>query len=121
VITLGSAAAVAAGVGLGFGLAAMNKANEVQSTRAALAGGSAWTNAECTGASASSGSCAKLKSDVDANRRDWVVSAVSYVGAGVLGVASVATWLWWKPTSLAVSARPAVGARDAGLVVDGQW
>jgi hypothetical protein len=121
VIAFGLGAAVAAGVGVGFGLAAQKNARDAQSTRDSLAQRSAWNDAECTGASASSRLCMQLKSDVDANRQDWTLSAVSYVGAGVLGVASLATWLWWRPKSFAVSARPAIHPRNAGLVLDGQW
>jgi hypothetical protein len=121
VIALGLGASVTAAVGIGFGLAARNNANDAQRLRSGLASGSAWTNDECTGASASSPPCGQLKSDVDANRRDWIVSAASSVGAGVLGAASLATWLWWKPKSFAVTAHPAIGARDAGVVINGQW
>jgi tetratricopeptide (TPR) repeat protein len=123
VVALGSGAVVAAGLGVAFGVASRNEANEVQSLHNEIAPGSAWTNTQspCAGASGSSRLCAQLKTALDANREDWTVSAASYVAAGVLGAASLATWMLWKPKSGAVVARPAVGAQSAGLVLSGQW
>jgi hypothetical protein len=63
----------------------------------------------------------QVKSDVDANRTYWTVSAASYVGAGVLGAASLATWILWKPKSGAIAARPILDAQTGGVVVDGRW
>jgi hypothetical protein len=121
VIALGSGAVVAAGMGVAFGIASTNKASDVQSLHNDLAAGSPWATTECSGASGSSALCTELKSDVDANRQYWAFSAASYIGAGVLGAASVATWILWKPKSGAVVARPTLGGRSAGLVIDGQW
>jgi len=121
VIALGSAAVVAAGVGVGFGLAAQSEANQVQSLHNQLAPGSTWTSTVCTGAAGGSRPCSQLQSAVDANRQDWTLSAASYVGAGVLGAAALATWMVWKPKSGPVAVRPAVGAGSAGLVVGGPW
>ena len=92
-IAFGVAALAAAGVGVAFNVAAQNKASDAQDTRNQLARGSTWTNLECGGANASAPLCTQLKSDVDANRQDWTLSMISYVGAGVLGVASVASWI----------------------------
>jgi hypothetical protein len=91
VVVLGSAAVVAAGFGIGFGLAAANKASDAQSAQTAISPGSAWNGSQCRGASASP-LCTQLKGDVDANRAYWTASTLSYVGAGVLGAASLATW-----------------------------
>ncbi len=65
--------------------------------------------------------CTQLKSDVDANRQDWTLAAIAYAGAGVLGVASLATWMVWRPKPGALTARPTLDARGAGFVLDGQW
>jgi hypothetical protein len=121
VIALGSGAVVAAGLGVAFGVASQNEANEVQSLHNEIAAGSAWTNMQCAGASGGNRLCGQLKPAIDANREDWTVSAASYVAAGVLGAASLATWMLWKPKSEAVVVRPAVGAQSAGLVLAGQW
>lgn len=120
VVALGSAAVVAAGLGVGFGIAAANKANDAQNVQSQMAPGSAWNVNQCLGPSASA-LCTQLKGDVDTNRAYWTVSIASYVGAGVLGAASLATWMLWKPKSGAVAARPVLSARSGGFVVDGCW
>jgi tetratricopeptide (TPR) repeat protein len=118
VVALGSAAVVAAGFGVGFGIAAANKASDAQNVQSSP--GSAWSSSRCFGASASP-PCTQVKEDVDANRAYWTVSAASYVGAGVLGAASLATWMLWKPKSGAIAARPMLDAQAGGVVVDGRW
>ncbi|MGH7437877.1 MAG: hypothetical protein ACRENE_19535 [Polyangiaceae bacterium] len=120
VVALGSAAVVAAGFGVGFGIAATNKANDAQSAQDRISPGSPWSRSACNGAS-DPPLCTQLKSDVDANREYWFASAASYVGAGVLGAASLATWMLWKPRAGAVAARPMLGAQGGGVVVDGRW
>jgi hypothetical protein len=102
-------------------LAAHSESNEVQNVRNQIAPGSSGNSSACSGASAENGPCAQLKNAVDANRRDWALSVGSYVGAGALGAAALATWILWKPKSGALSATPTVGARSAGLVVAGAW
>jgi hypothetical protein len=120
VVALGSAAVVAAGFGVGFGIAAANKANDAQNAQNEIRPGSAWNSSRCSGANASP-LCTQLKGDVDANRAYWTVSAAAYVGAGVLGAASLATWKLWKPKSGAIAARPMLGTQLGGVVVDGRW
>jgi hypothetical protein len=117
VIALGSGAVVAAALGLGFGIAAQDKANDAGGLHAEPG----WTRSECWAASGGSPLCTQLKSDVAANRQDWGVATASYIGAGVLAAASAATWVLWKPKSAPVVARPSVGSRSAGLLLDGQW
>ena len=118
VVALGSAAVVAAGFGVGFGIAAANKASDAQNLQNSP--GSDWSSSRCYRASASP-LCAQLASDVDSNRLNWSISAASYVGAGVLGAASLATWMLWKPKSPAIAARPMLDAQTGGVVVDGRW
>jgi tetratricopeptide (TPR) repeat protein len=118
VVALGSAAVVAAGFGVGFGIAAANKASDAQNVQNGF--GSAWSSSRCYGASAPP-SCTQLASDVDSNRLNWGISAASYVGAGVLGAASFATWMLWKPKAGAIAARPMFDAQTGGVVVDGRW
>ncbi|MDP9036679.1 MAG: hypothetical protein M3O50_17900 [Myxococcota bacterium] len=85
-----------------------------------IAPGSAWNGNECLGPSASA-LCAQLKRDVDINRTYRTVSIASYVGAGVLGAASLATWMLWKPKAGAVTAHPMLSAQSGGVVVNGCW
>jgi tetratricopeptide (TPR) repeat protein len=118
VVALGSAAVVAAGFGVGFGIAAANKASDVQNVQNNPA--SDWSSSRCHDASGSP-LCMQVKGDVDANRTYWTVSAASYVGAGVLGAASLVTWILWKPKSGAIAARPILDAQTGGVVVDGRW
>jgi tetratricopeptide (TPR) repeat protein len=118
VVALGSAAVVAAGFGVGFGIAAANKASDAQNVQNGF--GSTWSSSRCHGASAPP-SCAQLASDVESNRLNWGISVASYVGAGVLGAASLATWMLWKPMSGAIAARPLLDAQTGGVVVDGRW
>jgi hypothetical protein len=118
VVALGSAAVVAAGFGVGFGIAAANKASDAQNLQSSP--GSDWSSSRCYRAGASP-LCAQLASDVDSNRLNWSISAASYVGAGVLGAASLATWMLWKPKSGAIAARPMLDAQTGGVVVDGRW
>ena len=120
VVVLGSAAVIAAGLGVGFGIAAANKANVAQDVQNQISPGSAWNGNQCFGGSASP-LCTQLKGDVDTNRAYWTVSVASYVSAGVLAAASVATWMLWKPKSGAVAARPMLSAQSGGVVVDGCW
>jgi hypothetical protein len=121
VIALGLGTVAAAAVGVAFGIAAKNRASDAETTQNELAPGRAWTTDPCSGASGSSRLCMQLKSDVEANRQDWTLSAISYVGAGLLGVASVATWIGWKPKSAGLVASPTLGAHGAGIALDGQW
>ena len=117
VIALGSGAVIAAGLGLGFRIAAQDKANDAAGVHAERG----WTNAECHGAAGGTPLCMQLKSDVDANRLYWGIATAATIGAGVLAAASAATWVLWRPKSAVVVARPSVGARSAGLLLDGQW
>jgi len=117
VIALGSGAIVAAGIGVGYAIASENKASYAGQLGNLLDGAH-------IGCQAASGppACAQLGDAVSANRRYWAISTAAYVGAGVLGAASVATWLFWraeKPTALAVY--PALGVRSASLEVGGDW
>jgi hypothetical protein len=115
-LVLGSGAVVAAGVGVGFGVASLSQSKDVANLRNAIAPGSAWTGTTCSGGSAP---CRQLASDVAANRLNWGLSAASYVCAGALAAASVATWMLWKPKGLVVG--PTIGAQGAGLALGGPW
>jgi hypothetical protein len=124
VVALGSGAVIAAGLGVGFGIASNNKFIDVQGLHDQLDAGPPGMGGACSGASASTPLCTKLKDDVAANRLDWTVSATAFVGAGVLALASVATWRLWrtdKPKAGSVLVRPTLSARSAGLVLGGQW
>jgi tetratricopeptide (TPR) repeat protein len=120
VIALGSGAVVAAGLGVGFAVAAQNRASDFRAVRSELDA----TNQVCAGSSGNSVACMRLSEDFDANRGDSAIATAAYVGAGVLAVASVATWMLWRtdgPRAASVLLRPTLGARTAGLEVGGHW
>jgi tetratricopeptide (TPR) repeat protein len=119
VIALGSGAVVAAGFGVGFALAAQNRASDFRAVGNEVDA----TKVGCTGGGGSSLACMRLSDDLEANRRDSAIATAAYVGAGVLAATSVATWLLWRPDrqQAAVLVRPVVGARSAGLEVGGHW
>jgi len=118
-LVFGSGAVVAAGVGVGFGIASLNQSKDAANLHDEIAPGSPWTGAKCAGPNAGSAPCRQLASDVDANRLNWSLSATSYVCAGALAAASVATWMLWKPKGLVAS--PTIGARGAGFALGGPW
>ena len=118
-IALGSGAVVAAGVGVGFGIVSLNESKDAANVHNEIAPGSAWTGTKCSGTNAGSALCRQLASDVDSNRLNWSLSAASYVCAGALAAASVATWMLWKPKGLV--AGPTIGARGAGFALGGPW
>jgi hypothetical protein len=118
-IVLGSGAVVAAGVGVGFGVASLNQSKDATNLRNEIAPGSPFTGTTCSGANAGSAPCRQLASDVEANRLNWGISTASYVCAGALAAASVATWMLWKPKGLV--AGPTIGARGAGFALGGPW
>lgn len=121
VIALGSAALASAGMGVGFEVASGSDAADAQKVQNQIAQGSAWNGQQCAGPGSSSALCNRLGSDVDSNRLNWTIATASAVAAGVLGAAAAATWVLWRPRGAAVTARPAVGAQSAGVVVGGPW
>ena len=118
-IALGSGAIVAAGLGVGFGIAALREANDAANLHNQIAPGAAWTGMQCSGANTGSPQCRQLASDIDSNRLNWSISAASYACAGALAAASVVTWVLWKPKGLV--AHPTMDARGAGFALGGQW
>jgi tetratricopeptide (TPR) repeat protein len=115
-IALASGAVALAGVGVGFGIAALHQANDAARVQKQIEPGSMWTGTKCY---ASSPLCKQLASDIDANRLTWTISAVSYACAGALAAASIATWALWKPKGLV--AGPTMDARGAGFALGGHW
>jgi len=105
--SLGGAALVGVGLGIGFGLAASGKA-------AAIEGGEG-----CSAGVPTSIMCQHLSYDVSVEHRYEWVSIGSYVGAGVLGAAGLAAWVFWPRASARVSAL--VDGRQVGLGLEGRW
>jgi hypothetical protein len=118
---LGSGALVAAGLGIGFSMAARNQASSSQALRSTV--DPAGTGSACFGIA--SGACASLGDDVQAARRNSTLSTASYAAAGALGAASLATWMLWRPGSepgpKSAFLVPTVTPRGAGLLVTRDW
>jgi hypothetical protein len=118
-VALGGAAAVAASLGIVFGVESRQDANAAGSLRSAPE----WTTSWCYGpAGATHPGCGALSGNVAAQNRDAIASDALYVGAGVLAVGAVATWFLFPtregqapPVSTGVWIVPAVGTRGAGL------
>jgi len=107
VATLGGAALVGVGLGIGFGLAATAK-------NSAIEGGE-----DCVPSQPSSIPCQHVNYDVSVEHRDEWISIGSYVGASVLGAAGVATWFFWPRAPAQVTAL--VDAHRVGLGLQGRW
>jgi len=122
VIALGSGALALAGLGVGLAVGARNQASDAQ---AAIAKADPQgTGGVCFGPAGGSSWCMRLNDETTAARRNWTLSMASYVGAGVLGAASVATWMLWPSISASkAGARltPVLSARGGGFVLDGAW
>lgn len=110
--SLGVAALFAGGIGAGFVVASNGAAASAAELRSGLA-----ANA-CAGAPTPA--CAALKSQVDDqySSRDRAVGL--FIGAGVLGLASAATFLFWpeakRPAPVLPTAAPTSGGLTLGLV-----
>ena len=106
-LSLGGAALVGVGFGVGFGLAASGKA-------AAIEGGEG-----CAAGMPTSIPCQHVSYDVSVEHREEWASIGSYVGAGVLGAAGLGTWFFWPRAPARVTAR--VDAHRVGLGLEGRW
>jgi hypothetical protein len=119
VVALGLGAVALAGVGTGFAIDAQAKATDLDAIRAG-----SWTPNLCWGPSAPAVGCSQIRSDVDANRRDWMVSTVAYAGAGLLAGAAMAALTLWpggEPNRVGLRLRPSVADGATGLVLGGKW
>ena len=122
VLALGSAAVLAAGLGVGLGAEAKGQASDVQTERATL--DPANKGDACIGAAGSSAACRRLNDDVQSAHRNWNLSIASYIGAGALGLAALATWTLWHPQGQkpsALSVQPALASNGGGLLVGSAW
>jgi len=107
VVALGVGALAGVGVGVGFGVAAQHKASTIAGREGCVAG------------APRSIPCQRLNFDVSLEHRDEWISIGGYVGAGVLGAASLATWFLWPHAPARVTA--VVDGRHVGLGVEGRW
>jgi hypothetical protein len=112
-IALTSGALVAAGLGVGFALASRSDEAAANGLRSQIGSGG------CFGTSRAA-QCAALQLAAGVQSRDAWISVGSYIGAGVLAGAGVATWWLW-PSLAPLRAAPAFGPGYAALMLDGKW
>jgi hypothetical protein len=117
---LGIGGLALAGLGVGFALTSQQDGSHVSALRASL-------GATCGGASPAS-ACTQVTHDESIQRRDAELATALYVGAGVLGVAALSTWVLWptpsRPSAAgtrALQLLPTAGDRRAGCVLRGTW
>jgi hypothetical protein len=122
-VALGSAALAAAGIGVGLAAASWKERGNADALRRQI--DPSGTATECAlGGAGDAAACSRLDGTLHAQAQDTTISHVAYIAAGVLGAASVATWLFWRPghaRGLQMTARPSLSSRRAGFVVEGRW
>jgi hypothetical protein len=125
VLATGGGAVVAAGIGIGFALASQQSSKDLQATRSLIDVASnpsqpAWNGNECYAPSSSTASlCSRLDGQSASQNRLATASNWAYGIAGVLGAASVASFLLWPGSS--VHLQPMIGSRIAGLSAGRAW
>lgn len=65
--------------------------------------------------------CAELDSDIARQRTDRQVRNIAFIGAGVVGVATLATVFLWRPRPGNVAIAPALSPSQPGLVLFGEF
>lgn len=118
VVTLGGLALVSGGLGLAFGVASNNDANNAASLRT--------QNPSCA---APTTGCQQLASAVNAQHSDHVTSEGFWIGSAVLAAGAVAAWFLWprsadgSGSAAAVSLHvvPTAGPAGAGAVAVGSF
>ena len=122
VASLGSGALALAGLGVGFAVGGRNQASDASAAIAKVDPNA--TRSICFGPAGGSSWCTQLNNETEAAKRNWAISIASFVGAGVLGAASLVTWTLWPSTAATkAGARltPIVSARSGGFVLDTEW
>jgi len=122
VVSLGAGAVAIAGLGVGFAVGARNQASDASAATAKVDPNG--SRSICFGPAGGSSWCTRLNDETQAAKRNWAISLAFYVGAGVLGAASLITWTLWPSTAATrAGARltPVVTARSGGFVLDTEW
>ena len=92
---LGVGAVVAVGLGAAFLDTAKSANDQATSIRA---GAPIYGSGTYCNANTSDPNCVKLNDKVDAHTRDVNIATGMFVGAGILAVGAVATWVFWPAT-----------------------
>jgi hypothetical protein len=120
VIAVGGAALLSGGIALGFGAASSSEANKASDAQKQTPPGASG----CSGVT--SGPCADLTKDRNAQKTDHQVSTALWITAGVLAAADVGIWfLWPRSTSngaaTAVRVLPSAAPGGAGVIAVGSF
>jgi hypothetical protein len=108
VVVVGSAAVLASGVALGYGIASTHDANMAATLRQQVP----------TCAGVTSPDCQSLASDVSDQQNDHVISTAMWIVGGTLAVGAVGAFLLWpkhRTGGVASTLVPLLGPRSAGL------
>jgi tetratricopeptide (TPR) repeat protein len=120
VAAIGGTALIVGGIGLGFGVASNNDANQAATLRQ--------QNPDCSGAPTAG--CQQLASTTSAQHNEHVISTAMLATGGGLLVAGVVTWFLWPNEKAAaapaaglhgVRVLPSVGAGSGGLTLVGSF
>lgn len=119
VAVVGGTAVVAAGLGLGWGMASNSENSHANDLRTQIG------SASCLGPNAPS-QCATLASTTSAQHTNYQLSTAMWITGGVLAVSAAALWFLWPKSSPSGSATtvhvvPTAGAGSAGVVAIGSF
>lgn len=129
VVLIGGAALTLVGVGIGTAYAFKTGSDTdaydtAFAQKNAVAGTSANACANPAGGAASA-ACRTLRDSADQIDRDRMMRNVSFIAAGVVGAATVATFFLWRParnaTTATVAIAPSVGPQQRGIEIVGRF
>ena len=115
--------AAGAGVGLGFYFQGAKLDDEASVLRERLQADSTTDPNPC--AMTSNSGCAQLAQTVDRRDQAWTISTIGFVSAGVFGLGTLATWLWWPATpasattAYAPTITPVLTGHELGATISG--
>jgi len=116
--------AAGAGVGLGFYFQGAKLDDEASVLRERIHADNTTDPNPC--ATTSSSGCAQLAQTVDRRDQAWTISTIGFVSAGVFGLGTLATWLWWpKAPASGASAHapptitPVLTGHELGVTLSG--
>jgi tetratricopeptide (TPR) repeat protein len=130
VVLLGGAALALVGVGIGTAYVLktngdIDKYDEAFAQKNAVAGTSPNACLVTADAPAAAAACRDLLDAADRIDTDRTVRNVSFIAAGLVGAATVATFFLWRPKpssqAASIAIAPVAGHRERGLVIAGRF
>jgi hypothetical protein len=130
VVLLGGAALTIVGLGIGTAFA-VKTGNDIDqydtafALKSSVAGPSPSACVTAAAGSPSAAACSNLRDKADQIDRDRMARNVSFIAAGVVGAATVATFFLWRPKrdakAAAVAIIPSVGPHQRGIEIVGRF